>query len=391
MRVALLGAGGTIAPAIVRDLAASEEVEDIHCLDLDGERASAVAAEQGEGRARGRAVDATDRDALAATLAHADVLVNAASYRINLHAMDACLAAGCHYVDLGGLYHLTARQLGRDEAFADRGLVAVLGAGAGPGKTNVLAAAAADGLDAVDEVRCASAGLDEDPPPGLSTPYALATLLDEMTVPPMVVRGGRAQEVPPLSDGGEVAFPAPLGTRGSLLTLHSEVLTLPTSLGAARADFRLSLSPAVEEALRGLLDRPAEEVAALRPVPPSPRTWSAQHVEVSGTRDGAPARVVATSVTPPHEAWGIGGGILSTGSVAAATVRLLAQGRVDGIGALAPERCLPARELFTELARRGTSFRIIREPSAAAGAPVPSGSPEAAVAIPARQTPSEVP
>jgi len=72
-------------------------------------------------------------------------------------------------------------------------------------------------------------------------------------------------------------------------------------------------------------------------------------------------------------------------------VRLLAQGRLDGIGALPPERCLPARELFTELARRGTSFRIIREPSAAAGAPVPSGSQEAAVAIPARQTPSEVP
>ena len=40
-----------------------------------------------------------------------DVLVNCASYRVNLEAMQACLAAGCHYIDLGGLYWLTGRQL----------------------------------------------------------------------------------------------------------------------------------------------------------------------------------------------------------------------------------------------------------------------------------------
>ena len=39
------------------------------------------------------------------------MLVNCASYRVNLEAMRACLAAGCHYVDLGGLYWLTGRQL----------------------------------------------------------------------------------------------------------------------------------------------------------------------------------------------------------------------------------------------------------------------------------------
>lgn len=41
MRVAVLGAGGTIAPAIVRDLAESPEVEELLLLDLDLDRAEA--------------------------------------------------------------------------------------------------------------------------------------------------------------------------------------------------------------------------------------------------------------------------------------------------------------------------------------------------------------
>ena len=243
MTVAVLGAAGTIGPAIVRDLAESDEVGAVVALDLDAGRAEAVAAAHGAGKARAGAVDATDPAALAAALAGVAVLVNAASYRINLAAMEAALQAGCHYVDLGGLYHVTTQQLARDAAFAAADRLAVLGAGAGPGKTNLMALLGAQELDRVAEVRCASAGLDEDPPPGASFPYALATLVDEITVPPMVVRGGEAVAVEPLSDGGEIDFPDPIGRRPSIRTLHSEVLTLPGSLGAREADFRLSLGP----------------------------------------------------------------------------------------------------------------------------------------------------
>jgi saccharopine dehydrogenase (NAD+, L-lysine-forming) len=356
--VAVLGAGGTIAPAIVRDLAESDEVDALLALDLDGARAEAVAAEHGGDKARAAAIDASDPGGLVGALDGIHVLVNAASYRINLAAMDAALAAGCHYVDLGGLYHVTARQLDRDEAFAERDLLAILGAGAGPGKTNVMAVLGAGALDTVEEIRCASAGLDEDPPAGASFPYALATLLDEVTVPPMVVRDGEAAEVAPLSDGGEIAFPEPIGRRTSIRTLHSEVLTLPGSLGATEADFRLSLGPGVLDALLELRDRPAEDVAGMRPAAPSARTWSAQHVLVRGRRDGAGAEATVTSLTPPHQAWGLGGGIVSTGSVAAAAVRLLARGRLDARGALPPERCLPADAVVAELGRVGTTFVI---------------------------------
>ncbi|MGH9112348.1 MAG: hypothetical protein ACRDZN_08630 [Acidimicrobiales bacterium] len=58
--VAVLGAAGTIGPAIVRDLAESREVERLLLLDLAADRAEAVAGEHGAGRATAAAIDATD-------------------------------------------------------------------------------------------------------------------------------------------------------------------------------------------------------------------------------------------------------------------------------------------------------------------------------------------
>src|SRR5919201_3803234 len=138
MRVAVLGAGGTIAPAIVRDLTESEEVTALRLLDLDLRRAEEVAIEHGGGKAQARRADATAD--LAEQLAGMDVLVNSAAYRINLAAMQACLDAGCHYMDLGGLYHVAAEQLALSGEFEQAGLLALLGIGSAPGKTNLLAA-----------------------------------------------------------------------------------------------------------------------------------------------------------------------------------------------------------------------------------------------------------
>jgi lysine 6-dehydrogenase len=101
--VAVVGAAGTIAPAIVHDLAESDEVSRMLLLDLDGERAAAVASEHGGGKATAHSVDARDAVAFARRLEDVDVLLNTASYRINLEAMRASLTAGCHYIDLGGL------------------------------------------------------------------------------------------------------------------------------------------------------------------------------------------------------------------------------------------------------------------------------------------------
>ena len=162
MKVAVLGAAGTIAPAIVRDLASSEEVESILLLDLRAEQAKEVAERQGLGKATARGADA--RSHLAGELAEVDALVNSASYRVNLDAMRACLEAGCHYLDLGGLYRVTGEQLLLGPDFERAGLTAVLGIGSSPGKTNLMAARVAHDIGDVETINVFAAGRDLDPP-----------------------------------------------------------------------------------------------------------------------------------------------------------------------------------------------------------------------------------
>jgi saccharopine dehydrogenase-like NADP-dependent oxidoreductase len=77
---------------------------------------------------------------------------------------------------------------------------------------------------------------------------------------------------------------------------------------------------------------------------------------------GADTVIRARSVTPPREEWGLGGGIVSTASPAAAAVRLLARGSIERRGALPPESCIDPDEMFGELEARGVRFDFTTEP-----------------------------
>jgi saccharopine dehydrogenase (NAD+, L-lysine-forming) len=292
------------------------------------------------------------------------VVVNSAGYRINLEMMRASLDAGAHYVDLGGLYWMTGRQLELHEEFERAGLLALLGMGSSPGKTNVMAAHAARalGTDTLDYVHVSAGGRDLDPPEGESFPYALQTLVDELTMKPIVIRGGEPVEIEPMEPGGTVRFADPIGEGETIHTIHSEMRTFPASFGCREGSFRLSLAAALLDRLRELAGASDDEraAAAARARPPSANTVSSHVVEA-----GAGGRTVrVTSFTPPHEDWGLGGGIVSTAAPAAAVVRLLARDVVEARGALPPEKCIDPDALFPELERRGNRIDTVTEVAA---------------------------
>jgi len=328
------------------------------------------------------AVDARDPYALAEALtdASAEVLVNAASYRVNLAAMEGALAASCHYVDLGGLYHTTLRQLTLHDRFVGAGLTAVVGMGASPGKTNLLAALAGRRLDRpVEALHVAAAATDPTPPghTGLAAPYAIETILDELTLPAVVLRDGEAGEVDALTSGGIVDFPTPIGPRESVYTLHSELATFPASFpGVQEVSFRLSLAPALADRVEllarfGLADLeplPLGDGTTVVPrrvllaslarrgatVPPSANTTAVHLVDAVG--DGTTVR--AAAVTVPHEGWGLGGGVVSTAAPAAEAARRLLRGDVSGPGVLAPEVAFEPTTFLDALARTGCTTTV---------------------------------
>jgi lysine 6-dehydrogenase len=235
MRVLVVGGAGAMGRWTVRDLTESEGVGEVVVADLDGARAreaagwaAARSGSNGTAQVSGVALDAADPDGLRRAFDGADVVCNCAVFALNLPVMEACADTGTHYVDLGGLFHTTRRQLALHERFVAAGVTAVIGMGGSPGVTNVLAALAARDLAVVEEVEVRLGVADFAPSSApVPVPYAIQTILDEFAVPAMAFLDGRLVEVPAMSGQEELDFPEPVGRVRVGHTLHSEVATLP--------------------------------------------------------------------------------------------------------------------------------------------------------------------
>jgi saccharopine dehydrogenase (NAD+, L-lysine-forming) len=360
--------------AVVYDLASAGH--PVRILESDRAAAERVARRYGVGRAETARADAGDPASLAVTLAGTAAVVNCAPYRFNLPVMEAALRAGCHYVDLGGLFHTTRRQLRRHADFRRAGLLAVLGMGSAPGIANVLARAAADPLRRVRSIRVYNGGADftryASPLPFAFSP---ATVLDEFTLPPMVFTRGVFRSVPPLS-GGE-AFRFELGTQRVHFSLHSEVATLPLTYrgqGIRECSFKIAYDPELIRRLRllielGLADpRPGPRGAAPRDVlldcfrrlPPAPDFVDDRDtlaVLVDGEDARGPVRVRYDLTARPQRRPPLSAVARDTGFAPAIVVRMILDGTIAERGVLPPERCVPTAGLLDALARRGMRAR----------------------------------
>ena len=288
-------------------------------------------------------VDARDAGSLSRALEGSGVVVNAADYRLNLDVMRGALAVGAHYVDLGGLFHVTRQQLDLDSEFRDSGLTAVLGLGSAPGKTNLLAAAAARRLGGDPESMEIWAAT-RDPAAAnhpFPAPYSVQTLQDELHMKPVVLHEGELQEVEPLTGGAEREFPEPVGPARGIYTLHSELATLPSSLPTLReASFRLCLSP-------GLLDKllALDEGELPEPYIQSEESVAVHEVDMRG----GGTRVVGRTVTR-------GGSAKSTSEPAARAALEIAEGRLAAPGVRPPELAVEDPEGFLALLDTEVAF-----------------------------------
>jgi lysine 6-dehydrogenase len=412
MRVVVVGGAGAMGRWTLRDLTESEGVDEVVVADLDGVRAmeaagwaAARSGSNGTAQVQGMALDAGDGDALRRALEAADVACNCAVKATNLPVMEACADTSTHYVDLGGLFHTTRRQLALHDRFVDAGVTAVVGMGASPGMSNVMAALAARGLEVVEEVevRLGIADLAPSAAP-LPVPYALDTLLDEFAAPAMTFRDGRFVEVPAMSEQEQLDFPPPVGRVRVGHTLHSEVATLPLHFAdrdIRSVSFKVGFPAAFMDRMALLVglglagDRPVDlpggrviprellvhaiTTTATTPGPePAPDDAEALWVRVRGRRagrSGDPAlaprvEVLAECVVRPHPAWGAGAGQLDTGVPPSVVAQLLGHKVIDRPGVFAPEDAVPAEPFLAELARRHMEVVLVTREAVAGGAAV---------------------
>jgi lysine 6-dehydrogenase len=375
MRIVVVGGAGLMGRIALRDLVDGRRVEEIVIADLNRQAGEQLIAMIGSDKLRVAPVDATDERALAELLRGADACLNASVYYFNLPIMRACLAARTHYLDLGGLFHTTRKQLELHESFKAAGITAVLGMGSAPGVTNLQARLACDRLERVEYIRIYD-GIHNphiNPNDPLTWGYSIQTILDEVSKNPVVFRDGRWQEVPPLSELEYYPYREPLGYVGNHHSLHSEVATLPISFrdkGVQEVFFKINFFGYPEAMLRKIaflceLGFAATEPIEMRggrvsprdallavlaqrpmPAPKTPAGYKDMVVEVKGSRDGQPVivRVDVESWSRPE--WKASGGNLLTGVAPSIVAQWLADGTIAERGVLPPEIAVPALPFF---------------------------------------------
>jgi lysine 6-dehydrogenase len=382
MKVFVLGAG-MMGRAVVHDLAGAREAKQIVVGDFDRGRAVEVSGKFGRGRARAVFADVRDTGGLAKLLRGSDVVVNCTQYNWNLDVMRAALAARVNYMDLGGLYHMTKKQFALDGDFRRIGRLAIAGMGGAPGITNVMARALADPLDRVESIRVYNAGADQqkyDSP--VAYTFSIATILDELTMPPIAFENGRYVEKPMLSDPEPGKFPPPIGNIVLRHSIHSELGTLPESFrnkGVREVFFKINYEPQLVNLVRNLVQtgftsREPIAVNGTRVAPravllallqkhattKTPRDVEALRVVVVGRRGkqraGAAMEMWADYSTRPQ----LSAVARDTGFPAAVAAVMFCRGEIRGTGVEAPENVVPPEPFFAELKKRGFRFRSWR-------------------------------
>ncbi len=382
-RIVVLGGAGIIGQAIAVDLA--EDIAEVIVADMNEVGAQQAAEKAGGGSIACR-VDVTDPESLDSVLQGAGACINSSQYYFNLEVMRGCLRNRVPYIDLGGLFHLTRKQMELHEEFQQAGVTAVLGLGSCPGVANVQAGYLGAMLDTVDYVKIYN-GSTIDEGESLSWAYSVETILDEISKPSIVFRDGEFHEMAPLSEEEYFMFPDPIGYAKTHLSLHSEVATIPLSLaekGIRECFFKITFFGYSEAALRkmqflaelgfaskeplevkGICVAPRDVLIALlnqfpaAKTPPVNKGFKDVVTQVGGTKDGHKLTLRVDTWAWPHQKWGISGSKLMVASPPAVVARWLADGRLDRPGVWAPEQIVDGENFFADLAQRGvgTSFR----------------------------------
>jgi saccharopine dehydrogenase (NAD+, L-lysine-forming) len=363
MKVLVLGCGEMGQVAVADLLRYGELFRTVGILSRHPER---VEDYLGTVRDRKRAVihcgDVQDEAKLVSLMRGYDVVCNLAgpNYLNAVPAVRAAIAAGVHLVDVSDDWEATLAILGLHEEAAQAGVTIVVGLGASPGVTNVLARAGADRLDRVEEVRTAWVMRGSD----MGGPALSMHLLHSLPHRAFVFENGAMREVRAFVDGRETLVFPELGPVEVMHIGHPEPFTLSRYIPGVRyaddkatflpgevARMIVELGPVARSAHPVLVDgRRVDPMAfaasylhqtcrRLGGVP----TTAALRTEVRGELQGRPMRIVYTA----SGRIGIG-----TGVPASIGACLLGLGKIPRPGVYPPEACIDPEWFLTAVSMR---------------------------------------
>ncbi len=367
MNVLCLGAGA-MGRLAAQTVAGFSEVAGLTIADLDEGAAGAAAGQCGP-KARACGVSVLDRDRLKAVMKDHDAVLNCVGpfFRFAVPILTCSIEAGVHYFDICDDPEPTRDMLDMSDEARAAGITAVIGLGATPGITNMLAAKVHAKMTTTRELHVAW-NIEEktsDSPEGLEYSAAIVHWMKQCSGTILEQRGGILVQAKPLRDVS-LHYPG-RGSRKVWTVGHPEPVSFSRSfpeieesscymvMPGLAADFFRDLSDRIDKGLS--LEEAGQELVAWtkedsiidRGIAALYRLFEGPRLPVlfvlgKGQVDGRDTTVAASLRSMPP------GMARMTGIPLAIALHQFAQNGIKERGVLTPETSLDAERFFEELA-----------------------------------------
>lgn len=234
-RIVVIGAGGEMASFGIQRLAANRQDCAFSIYDLDPMKVDLLAASLTGSRVEVGSFDLFDASALRAAVEGASLVVLGAGpyLRTAPPVMRACIEAGVDYLDFADDVESTLDGLALDSDARANGVALLLGCGASPGFSNLIAVDAASRLDEVEAIDVCWVTGDEGA--HAYGPAVIEHIFHMWSGQTVVWRDGRRAAVETFVESDVFPMGGTIGDYRLHLTAHPEAVTLPRRFPRVRS------------------------------------------------------------------------------------------------------------------------------------------------------------
>jgi saccharopine dehydrogenase-like NADP-dependent oxidoreductase len=361
MKILAIGGSGSMGRYAMRALQNYSAIEEIIIADINKETAWAFAESLNQ-KVSSIQLDVNDTRALKKSMEGINIVVNTCGpyYKFGAPILSAAISSGCDYIDICDDWEPTINMMKLDVKAKSAGVTAIIGLGASPGLTNLMALIAIRELDEVITVYTGwdigGTSLDENAMQQ-SENAAMMHGVEQMTGQVKVFQDGIFKMVKPLQKVS-VDYPGLTKFKGNIFG-HPEAVTFPNyfptlknSINLAHGDHANFL---ILKSIMGLVNLrllSKKKAANLFSLLEGKQSTQKKYMDIdrppvmygfaNGFKDGIPASV---GVCIPSETKdsdmdeqikNIGMGEI-TGIPLACGIKMLAEGQINEVGVMAPE------------------------------------------------------
>ncbi|MDB3997247.1 saccharopine dehydrogenase NADP-binding domain-containing protein [Gammaproteobacteria bacterium] len=355
MKILAIGGCGSMARYALKAAQNFDAIDEIIIADINEESATSFAATLNNKVSAVR-LDVSDNQALKLAMKNINIVVNTCGpfFKFGEPILSAAIDSGCHYLDICDDWEPTLEMMKLDTNAKSAGVSATIGLGASPGLTNLMALIAIRELDEVTTVYTgwdAGAATIDETAKQQSTNAAMLHAIEQMTGKVKIYQDSAYQMVKPLQ-AINVEYPGLPNLTGNIFG-HPEAVTFPHYFSELKDCINLahggSLDSIIIKVLTGLVNIGflskakasnlfswLESQESQEKKPNANNHLPSMYGFAHGSKNGVPGSVGVCIMNDDDSFNRIGMGEI-TGIPLACGIKMLAEGKINEAGVLAPE------------------------------------------------------